>query len=554
MPLLFFTVMVAVLVFVHELGHYLAARLFGVRVLRVSLGFGPRICGFQHGGTEYVISALPLGGYVRMLGESPLDPVQSGDERQAFAAQSLLRRIVIVVAGPAMNLAFPLLLYFIVFLGDHELTPATVGMVLPQRPAAGVLQPGDRVTAVDGVEVDTFYQLSRIIADSPGQRLQLSVVRDGRARVVPVTPQIALEEHPLDAPRQVGQIGVVALHPEPVVGVVDPEGPGARSGLETFDLLIAVGGQPLWRFIELQSVLDRNRGTSMPVTYLRPQLLSGVLGGLADLAIFDPGVTTITPEPGREPGLVRAGLESSELYVAHVAGGTPEAEIGLRPGDRLLTLDREPVQAWPTWLEALRAGRGVEHELSFRRVGEVLGGRYRLRHERGESEHGQMLDRYVVGVDHFLPMRADTPVPNPAPVTYALREAWTSTTEVVELTLLSLVRLLQGRLTLRSIGGPLTIFEVAGSAAREGPLNYLTLMAFLSINLGLINLFPVPLLDGGHMAFFLAEAVTRRPIARKVREYAQVGGFVILAALMVLALKNDVERQWPQIVDQLDDG
>ena len=110
MPLLFFTVMVAVLVFVHELGHYLAARLFGVRVLRVSLGFGPRICGFQHGGTEYVVSALPLGGYVRMLGESPLDPVQSGDERQSFAAQSLLRRIVIVVAGPAMNLAFPLFL------------------------------------------------------------------------------------------------------------------------------------------------------------------------------------------------------------------------------------------------------------------------------------------------------------------------------------------------------------------------------------------------------------------------------------------------------------
>ena len=551
MPVLYFIVMVAVLVFVHELGHYLAARLFGVRVLRVSLGFGPRIFGFQHRGTEYVVSALPLGGYVRMLGESPLDPVRSGEEGLSFGGQSLLRRVVIVVAGPLMNLAFPLLLYFIVFLGDRELTPASVGMVLPGRPAAGLLQPGDRITAVDGAAVDTFYQLSRIIADSPGEPLQLSVVRGGEQLVVPVTPQVALQEHPLDAPRAVGQIGVSAHHPEPVIGLALPDGPAARSGLQTFDMLIALGGEPVARFIELEGLLARNRGTSVPVTYLRPQTVDGVLGGLADVTLYSPSVTALTPAPGRGSGLERAGMESAELYVYHVAEGTPEAAIGLQPGDRLLTLDGEPIRAWPTWLEALRAGGGREHHLTFRRVGSIHHGRYRLQHQRGESEHGQVLDRYVVGVDHFLPLRADPPVPNPAPITYALREAWEGTAEVVELTFLSLIRLFQGQLTLRSIGGPLTIFEVAGSAAREGPLNYLTLMAFLSINLGLINLFPVPLLDGGHMAFFLVEALLRRPIALRIREYAQVGGFVILAALMVLALKNDVERQWPQILDHL---
>jgi regulator of sigma E protease len=114
-----------------------------------------------------------------------------------------------------------------------------------------------------------------------------------------------------------------------------------------------------------------------------------------------------------------------------------------------------------------------------------------------------------------------------------------------------MVRLLQGRLSVKSIGGPLTIFEVAGSAASRGALNYLTLMAFISINLGLINLLPIPLLDGGHLLFVLYEAVVRRPIGTRVREYAHVVGLIVLLAIMVLAFKNDLERQWPSIVDQL---
>ena len=125
MPLLYFIVMVGVLVFVHELGHFLWAKTFGVRVLRFSLGFGPRIAGFRRGDTEYILSALPLGGYVRMLGENPRDEVRAHDRGHSFAEQSILRRGIIVVGGPVMNLLFPILLYFVVFLGDAELTPPT---------------------------------------------------------------------------------------------------------------------------------------------------------------------------------------------------------------------------------------------------------------------------------------------------------------------------------------------------------------------------------------------------------------------------------------------
>lgn len=549
MSVLYFIVMVAVLVFVHELGHFACAKVFRVRVLRVSLGFGPRLFGFVRGETEYVVSALPFGGYVRMLGENPLDEVRPEDADRSFVGQSLFRRIVIVVAGPIMNLAFPVLLYFVVFLGDGELSPASLGVVFPDLPAAEVLQPGDKVLEVDGDTIETFYELSREIEGSAGNSLELTVLRGDETLEVEVTPVLASAEHPLDEHRSVGRIGVMPQHPKAVIGVPDALGPAAEARLRTFDRIVSVSGRPVKRFIDLEALLDRNRGTLIPVTYLRPTPLVEPLGGLMQMDVYQAGVTALTPDAGRGQGLQRAGLELADLYIAHVAVGSPEQGLGLRAGDRLLALDGKPLSLWHSLIQKLRAAKGKTHTLTWLRGGETMSGTFRLRHQGGVTEHGQVLDRHVVGMRNWAPARTDPPVPNPSPILYAMREAWTATAEVVELTVLSLVRLVEGRLTLKSIGGPLTIFEVAGSAAREGTLNYLTLMAFISINLGLINLFPIPLLDGGHMAIFLIEAVMRRPLSVQVREYAHIAGFVVLAFIMMLAIKNDLERQWPEIVN-----
>lgn len=549
MPVLYFIVMVGVLVFVHELGHFAWAKIFGVRVLRVSVGFGPRLTGFTRGETEYVISALPLGGYVRMLGENPLDEVRPEDKDRSFAGQSLLRRIIIVVAGPAMNLIFPVLLYFVVFLGDSQLSPASIGAVFAGRPAEGHVEPGDNIIAINGESISTFYELSRVIEASPGKPLKLTVNRGDTTFETVVTPTLERQDHPLDVPRWVGRVGIMPQHPLAVIGVKADSGPAAAAGLQTFDMIVSAAGKPIHSFLDLSALLDRNRGTLVPITYLRAEPSLDGLAELVDMRVYIPNVTALTPEPGAGNGLERAGLESADLYVAEVKKGSPEDSIGLLRGDRLLELDGKPITQWETFVEKLRTERGVTHHLSWRRGSEVFASDFKLQHQRGETEHGQVLDRYVVGLHHWLPTRADAPVDNPFPIRYAMAEAWRATTDVVELTLLSMVRLVQGRLTIRSLGGPLTIFEVAGSAAREGALNYLTLMAFISINLGLINLFPVPLLDGGHMAFFLIEAVIRRPIRAQVREYAQIAGFAILFAVMVLALKNDLERQWPEIVD-----
>ncbi|MDH5672552.1 MAG: site-2 protease family protein [Myxococcales bacterium] len=551
MPLLYFIVMVGVLVFVHELGHFAWAKVFGVRVLKFSLGFGPRIAGFSRGGTEYVISAFPLGGYVRMLGENPRDEVRARERGQSFAEQSILRRMVIVTGGPMMNLTFPILLYFVVFLGDTALTPATIGVVFPNRPAHGLLEPGDRVVAIDGDPIETFYELARAVESSPGSQLRFTVEREGEQLALDITPVSDVKELPLEMREQVGRIGVMPHHPQAVVGVASAGSPAGASRLRTFDLVVAAAGRPVHSLIDLSRTLEKNRGSMVPLTYLRPTPVQDALGGLVELDVYEPRLAALTPDSGSAPGLERAGVQSADLFISHVTHGSPEHRAGLLPGDRLLELDGRPIQLWATFLQDLRAGRGRKHRLRYLRAGEMREASYALEHRKGVTEHGQVFDRYVVGIRNWVPTAPDPPVPNPNPLLYAVRESFRATTEVVQLTVFSVVRLLQGRLSVKSIGGPLTIFEVAGTAAREGALNYLTLMAFISINLGLINLLPIPLLDGGHLPFFFYEGVARRPVGVKAREYAHIAGFVVLVGLMVLAFKNDIERQWPQIVQLL---
>jgi regulator of sigma E protease len=551
MPIVYFIVLIGVLVLVHELGHLVWAKYFGVRVLKVSLGFGPRIAGFWRGETEYVISAIPLGGYVRMLGENPWDDVRPKDLEHAFGNLRLWRRCVIVVAGPAMNLMFPILLYFVVFMGDDTLTPPSIGTVFPERPADGKLLPGDKVTAIDGTPVLSFYELSRRVEQSPGQPLHFQVQRGAQTLETVITPAHSARERPLERSEEVGRVGVMPQHPRGVIGVVSPNSAASAARLRTFDVVVAAAGRPVRRFIDLPDALERNPKALLPITYLRPTSLEHALGGLIDLDVYEPRLTTLTPEPGSGTVMERSGIESADLYVSEVTQGSPEYLAGLRPGDRLETLDGRPIRLWATFLEDLKAERGKHHEVSWRRGDMPLHGAFTLAHQHGVTDEGQVYDRYVVGIRNWMPTRVDAPVENPAPITYAVREAFRATADVVQLTLFSVVRLFQGRLTMKSIGGPLTVFEVAGTAAQQGTLNYLTLMAFISINLGLINLLPVPLLDGGHLMFFLVEAIVRRPIGSRVREYAHIAGLAFLIGIMVLAFKNDLERQWPQIVAQI---
>jgi regulator of sigma E protease len=540
--LVYFVVLVGALIFVHELGHFVWAKAFGVKVLRFSVGFGPKLIGTRLGDTEYVLAAFPFGGYVKMLGESPADVIDPADHARSFGAQPLWKRVVIVLAGPMMNLVFPLAVFFLVFLGGNELTPPTIGTVYPTLAADGRLLPGDRVLAVGFDTISSFEELTQAVRRSPNRPLRLFVARGGIVHQEIVTPSEVTRTLDLERAEIVGRLGVVPHEPTNLVGVI-PGSPAEAAGLRTFDLVLSVAGRPVSAWRELDDAFREQR-SAVPVTYLRPTRHADALGGLGAIELFQPHVAHVTPQPGAGSGALRAGLEPADLYVRHVRAGSAEAALGLRAGDRLVSLDGRPVRLFASFLSEIESSGGRAHRLQWRHGDTLREGELRWPREVGTNEHGQRFERVVIGLEGGSPLRVGDPVPNPSPVRSAAVRAWESTGEMVSLTLFSVVRLLQGRLGVETLGGPLMIFDVAGQAAREGSTSYLTLMAFVSVNLGLINLLPVPLLDGGHLVFFLVEAVTRRPVPRRVRTIASYVGLFLLLALMALALKNDLTRRF----------
>lgn len=557
MTLVWFIVLVGVLIFVHELGHFVSAKAFNVKVIRFSLGFGPRIAGFKRGETEYQIAAIPLGGYVHMLGDQRSEggeptPRRPEDEGRAFGEQAIFKRAIILLAGPAMNLVLPPLLYLVVFLGETEALPPVIGRVLPDYPADGVLEPGDRIVAIEGRDVHVWDELEDHIGGRAGRSTEVIVERWGERVETHVTPERVSEALVGDHRRDAVRLGISPAHPLAVIGVVSPSSPAAAAGLRTFDRVVACAGRPVERWIDLAHILRDNGGSTVLVTYLRPATVSGPLGELLELALYAPRVATITPEPGPGDGASRAGLEPSELYVHRVRAGSPEAAAGLMTGDRLLTLEGAPIRDFESFLEDVGEGGETTRELAFRRGDQTLTRRLVMGHAHGETEYGLVYDHWASGIEHWAPITVEDPVPHPAPWSHAITAAVETTLLAMESTVLSVVLLFDGNLTSRAIGGPVSIAEGAGSAAREGGLEFLWFMAFISINLGLLNLMPIPLLDGGGLMFLLLEAVSRRPVAPRVREIASLVGLVLVLSLVVLAFKNDVERHvWPELAAAL---
>ena len=550
MDFVYFIILVSSLIFVHELGHFLFAKAFGVKVLTFSLGFGPKILKLRGRETEYCISLLPLGGYVRMLEESRNDLVLPEDRRRTFESIAGYKRVLIVLAGPAMNLLFPVLLYFSVFVRSGPFLPPTVGVVLPGHPAERRLLPGDRIMAVNGEDIGTFDELTRVISRSPGQTLKFKVFRDKRHVDVEVPVEETIERRHLDIVERVGTIGIASSPPAAAIGVPSPQSPAYRAGLRTFDVITSVGGQPVRRFTDLETVFSEDVTETLPVTYLRPVSVPDALGGLADMAVLEAGVVALTPDGNGTTFLERTGVEPADLYVAVLPTDSYLYNAGLRPGDRILRLDDEPVPAWVTFRERVLAAPDREHTIHFRaaRDGRERWGRFQMRREDFTDEHGQKFAEYELPMKNWTPLAPEEMVEHPSPIRYALGKAVDETVDVSRFIFVGIVRLLQGRASWKSLFGPITLYEIAGEEGRKGTDYFIWVMAVISINLGLLNLLPIPVLDGGHLVFLGLEGVLRRPVPLRVREFAHIVGMAILFALIVIAFKNDLERRWNHTV------
>lgn len=546
-----FFILLGLLIFVHELGHFLVAKYFGVRVEVFSLGFGKKILQYKRGDTVYCISIIPLGGYVKMYGDDPSAEIPAEEKKFSFLHKPVWPRIAIVLAGPLMNLFFAIFLFAAIGGVGEELPAAVVGDLSPQSKAYEIgFRPGDRIVKINGEEIASWIQARELIEASGGKTISVSVqsTENGQPlmKTFDTVPSFEPNDNIFSLKKNVGRIPGLDINARStLVGIANPNSLAAQAGLQSLDLITSANGKKLTSWRELQAALGN--------------LAPGSKIDLEAQGVEAPGnqatrkVTITLPNDWNSGGeaLSQLGIESGELYVYKVKPKSPAEVSGLLPKDKLVRVNSTEVTAWNDVIEQVKSydPNGPAIQLGVIRDGEEK--TFELRPEMTALMNlkGQEEQRFTIGIQSgFLQVVPETVfyrISNPVEIArYGFQQAAQWTGFVV----MSLVRLVQGDVSARNIGGVITIGRVASHSFSAGLSAFLKTMAIISINLFLLNLLPVPILDGGHLVFFSIEALRGAPLSMRKMEIAQQVGLMLLMFLMIFAFFNDISNllspQW----------
>ncbi|MFL5397675.1 MAG: RIP metalloprotease RseP [Myxococcales bacterium] len=534
--LLAFAVLISVIVFIHELGHLLVGKWMGVKAVRFSIGFGPRLWGFQWGETEYRLSLLPFGGYVKFAGDNPLEELPAEDQGRGFLEQPPHKKAAIAIAGPAANFVLAVGLLFVLYAFPQIDIAAVVGSVKPGSPAAQAgLRYGDRIVAIDGTPIEGFTALQEMVGARAGQATRFTLQRGSQTVDTTVVPSTYDESDPIETVKR-GRIGIM---PTPFAAeiAVEQGSPAARAGLRDFDRVVRLAGEPVGNYEQLALRLASLHGP-VPVDVLRREEVGA------------PGATLWKEKPVHvtlEANGSESGIELAHLSLFFVQPGSGAAEAGLRRGDRVMSINGNQVGWWVDDVErAVKAAGADPFQMTVRRGNELLTVTVRQHMKTGRNDAGVRAQLPDLGAGPDPALRNVEPtfisVHSSIPTAFGR-----STSEIASMTrkmVLGLQRIAVGRISAEAISGPLTIAEVARKAADAGWKTFLWWMALISLNLGVLNLVPIPVLDGFHVLSAGIEGVRRRPLSVRFREIANLVGVALVLALMLFALRNDAVRMF----------
>lgn len=560
-----FVLMLGILVFVHELGHFLVAKLFDVKVLKFSLGFGPAVgigkwkLAFQRGETEYVVAWFPLGGFVKMLGENPEDelerqaalngesnddlpppePIDPADIPRAFNNKPVWQRLLVLFAGPGMNLLLPVVIFIGVLAVGMPRPEPVIGTIEPGSPAATAgLAVGDRVVAVNGFPVSWWDDVEDDLRARPGESVPIAVKRGDAT----IDAQLKLEDRAgmdaVGAPAQIGWAGLGHSRLAAVIGIPTANAAANATELHSGDAVVAVNG----------AVVDDWHG------FATRYAAAGTSGEVAlRVKRSEPGKTEPATVELKIPALGSTdalGVVPATVLVAGTSPDSPAEKAGLLPGDLLVAVDGAPVGSFAAFSELVRASGGRALEIAYARGGERRDVAIKPQMLEADTGLGIPEERYLIGITaHAAAVQGAVGIDRETNPLVSIPRAVGMTAELTKTFLQGLKRLVSGDVSRKQLAGPIGIAEIAHSAFEQGWFAYLTTLILISINLAVLNLLPIPVLDGGQALLIAIEGVKRSPLSLRTREVVQQIGVTVMVMLMGLAFWNDLSRHWSRFVD-----
>ena len=440
------------LIALHEWGHYIVARLCGVKVLTYSIGFGPKLFGWtsKKSGIDYRISALPLGGYVKMLDEREGE-VAADEQHLAFNRQHPLKKIAIVAAGPIMNFVIAIVLFWVLFMTPSEQLATKIGQILPDTPAAMAQLPvGDKIVAIDGHEVQTWEGINYRLAGRMGETDNVSVTlqSDAEGNNATKTYQAPIKEFmqgDAQGKDALSSFGMIPWQPNiaPIVGDLTPDGAASRQGLQVGDRITAINGEEISDWISATRIIRDSPEALLSFTVLRD-------GKSVQLSIMPQGKKD---NLGNDYGQIGAMVAQSEIVIPDAYKTT----VVYGPGESLV-------------------------------------------------------------------------------------KSFEKTEQLAVMTVSSMGKMLSGMIGLENLSGPITIAKVAKQSFDISWQMVLSTAALISLSLAVLNLLPIPVLDGGHIVYYVIELIRGKPLSEGVQMVGLNIGLLLLAGFMVLAIGNDISR------------